>query len=284
MSDVKPLRIDIKEIPVRSKYDPYRRGKDPIFFQGETIKGSFIIPKFTDQSSIRHKSITVKIVNAILLQRNIISKHDVAVKKIAKDGVLDLPSRIDFEFKDVKFETPSFQGFRYKCKYFLEASINTGFLNSDVTAHHQFLVYDTNTVIIQRPPVSLRIESPIITFDVFFDKGSYSVSDTINGQIAFGLTKDCPLKEIYFNLIIAEKYNGNTEETQLTHYQIMDGLPRPGTTFPFTISLDPFKICYFHDEKKLPIVTDFFVEIQVSSNTGTLFISRQQFPLYFPKI
>lgn len=281
----KLIRIDIKEIPERMKYQELVRRKDPIFFNGDTIKGSIFVSTIDDLTSIKHRSISIRIFGSTVGHQQIISQHDIVTKKIAKDGVLDLPTRIDFDFKGVRFPSPSFLGYKFKYKYFIEVNISTGVWNTDYTSFRHIIVLEPETAPISKSPSTIRIDSPFINFDFYFDKGVYATNDVINGQIAFGLTKGCPLKEIFINLIVNEKYKDNNEETQLLHYQIMDGCPKSGTTLPVIIHLSPYKIYTLREGNKTSAITsEFFVEIQAIATNGNISISKQQFPLYFPAI
>ena len=289
MAQLKPTYIEVAELSDRSQYSNFCRVKAPIFFLGEKINCKLIIETLEDNQPLKFRGITASILNRVFKDKQLLSETIIASHKFKEDsalvgnGIIDKPHTIyNFAFDGVQFSMPSYFGCRYQLLYYIQIIIHLRWKPDIITEKH-ILLLEPEANYIPKSPVSQFIDHENVSFNVYFDKGSYSLSDIIHGQIAFADMTSSNLSHISMNVVVSETFNGKTDETCLLEYEVMDGCPRSGTTVPFLIQLQPFRLSYIKEGKNTPITSQFFIEIEVKCKNNLIFTSRQYFNLFLPQ-
>ena len=287
MAENNPIVIKFASIEDRINYKQFCKVNAPIYLKGDKIIAKLVIEKLENDQPIKFRGFTVSIIERIFKEKHKIEETILTSKTFKEDseivgnGVIEKPNtEYQFIFDKINFSCPSYYGLKYKIMYYVEIAIQQRW-NQEILVCEPVYLLDPVPDAFPKQPVSKSIDHENVSLNVYFDQGIIPLNGTIHGQIAFGDTSNSGLLQVTLDAIVAETYDGKTEETTVVEYEVMDGCPRSGTTVPFMIQLQPFRLSLLQDKSK--IITQFFIEIKVRCKNNS-FSSRQPFQLFLPKL
>ena len=292
MIENNPIYIKLASIDDRMIYRQFCKVNAPIYLKGDKINAKLVIEKLENDQPIKFKGLTVSLVAKVFKEKHIVEDFILTTKKFKEDseivgnGIIDKPNtEYQFIFDGLNFNCPSYFGFKYKIMYYVEIIIiQQQRWNQNISLYEPIYLLDPVPDQFPKQPVSKSIEHENISLNVYFDQGIIPLNGTIHGQMAFGDTTKSNILQVTLDAIFSETYDGKTEETKIVEYEVMDGCPRSGTTVPFMIQLQQYKLSYLQDTSKSKLTTQFFIEIKVSCKNNILITSRQPFQLFLPKL
>ncbi|KAG8931935.1 Vacuolar protein sorting-associated protein 26B-like protein [Tulasnella sp. 417] len=150
----------------------------------------------------------------------------------------------DFNFKDVKKQSGSYQGINVKLRYFVRGTIARRL--ADVVKEKNLWVHSYHM-----PPDShnsIKMEVSIedcLHIEFEYNKPKYHLKDVIVGKIYFLLVR-IKIKHMELSIIRRETTgavpNQYNESETITKFEIMDGAPVQGETIPIRLFLGGFEL------------------------------------------
>ncbi|KAG4304758.1 hypothetical protein PORY_001811 [Pneumocystis oryctolagi] len=246
-----PVDVDIRlEDEERRKMVDIKVGKDrrqkaPLYYDGESVKGSVTLrPK--DGKRMEHSGIKVQFIGSIemFFDRSTHYEFLSLVQELAAPGEMRHPQTFDFEFKNVEKQYESYHGINVKLRYFIRVIISRRM--PDIVGEKDIWVYSY-----KMPPEnnsSIKMDVGIedcLHIEFEYSKSRYHLKDVIVGKIYFLLVR---LKIKYMELsIIRRETTGSSpnqynESETISRFEIMDGQPVRGETIPIRLFLGGFDL------------------------------------------
>ncbi|KAK8866521.1 hypothetical protein M9Y10_009485 [Tritrichomonas musculus] len=241
------ITISVKKIQRNDKYKPLLNNiQNEIFLGGDSIQGGVQINP-TKYGKLKHKGITVKLIGKYICTDVLTNEFIVHQMDICDSGIFEKITNLSFTFDKPRIQYPSYHGHKMSLTYYIVVEVKQFALLSPKISQSYEVIFllpykRTNPI----PPISLSVSQPFICFDVVTQKGIYSTTDTISGQIDCKNIQQTGIEKIVMNIVLTEKIKekkeSRTEESTLIQYELTDGCPRPGSKIPFRLNLRPYFI------------------------------------------
>jgi len=156
-------------------------------------------------------------------------------------GVISDSQSIPFDFSAIEKPYESYSGINVRLRYLIRVTISRSY-SSDIISERDFLVQ-----LIQQPPTvnnPIKMEVGIedcLHIEFEYDRARYHLKDVIIGKVYFLLIR---IKIKYMELAILRKESSGAgagslfnESTNVTKFEIMDGVPVRGECIPVRMFL-----------------------------------------------
>ncbi|CCJ28081.1 unnamed protein product [Pneumocystis jirovecii] len=188
-----------------------RRQKAPLYYDGESVKGSVTLrPK--DGKRMEHSGIKVQFIGSIemFFDRGTHYEFLSLVQELAAPGEMRHPQTFNFEFKNVEKQHESYHGINVKLRYFIRVIITRRM--PDIVGEKDIWVYSY-----KMPPEntsSIKMDVGIedcLHIEFEYSKSRYHLKDVIVGKIHFLLVR---LKIKYMELSIIRRETTGSSPNQ----------------------------------------------------------------------
>ncbi|KAG5518479.1 hypothetical protein PMAC_002874 [Pneumocystis sp. 'macacae'] len=258
-----------------------RRQKAPLYYDGESVKGSITLrPK--DGRRMEHSGIKVQFIGSIemFFDRGTHYEFLSLVQELAAPGEMRHPQTFNFEFKNVEKQYESYHGINVKLRYFLRVIISRRM--PDIVGEKDIWVYSY-----KMPPEnnsSIKMDVGILNKDLlFFLKKRYHLKDVIVGKIHFLLVR---LKIKYMELSIVRREttgsspNQYNESETISRFEIMDGQPVRGETIPIRLFLGGFDLTPTFRDVNKKFSTRYYLSLVLIDEDARRYFKQSEITLY----
>lgn len=234
---------DRKQVEVKGEKD--RRESVPVFFDGESVKGSVVV-RSRDGKLVKHDGIKVEFVGSIEMFYDRGNHYEFLslAQELAAPGELRAAQTFDFEFKNVEKQYESYHGINVKLRYFVRVTMTRRM--GDATKEKDLWVHSFRMPPESNNPIKMEVGiEDCLHIEFEYSRSKYHLRDVIVGKIYFLLVR-IKIKHMELSIIRRETtgappHQYNESET-ITKFEIMDGAPVRGETIPIRLFLSGFEL------------------------------------------
>ncbi|GAK67759.1 vacuolar protein sorting-associated protein 26 [Moesziomyces antarcticus] len=279
------VRLDAEDDrkQVEIKMDKAGKEKCPIYFDGESVKGSVSV-RVRDGKKLVHEGIKIEFVGSIEMFYDRGNHYEFLslVQELASPGEMRAAQNFDFEFKNVEKQYESYNGINVKLRYYIRVTISRRLTDvvkeRDIWVHSYRMPPDSNNAI----KMEVGIEDCLhIEFE--YNKSKYHLKDVIVGKIYFLLVR-IKIKHMELSIIRRETTgaapNQYNESETITKFEIMDGAPVRGETIPIRLFLGGFELTPTFRDVNKKFSTRYYLNLVLIDEENRRYFKQQEITVF----
>ena len=206
---------------------------------GDVIKGQV---RMSLSKSMRHRGITVKIVQRCISDTGILAEQAMSAVQLAKGGKVERSFCADFSFPTSQMKTLTYFG-SMSMVYYVVVNVSRLIL-SDLAAEKMFVFLRPRAP--TSPGEQLRLwvkRDNEVDVKLTASQTSYATDAAVDGSVELEASDEVARVSLVLTSIETFKYGGpKVIETVICEYQLVDGAPLSRVSAPFLFQLAPLKV------------------------------------------
>lgn len=263
--------------------DDDKRIKLPNFFDKENVEGEVVI-NLTSRS-FDHKGIKIVLLGIVedKINNKVISQFITLSKDLSPPGTLnEQVSTFKFCFNNVEKLYESYRGNNYNVRYLLRVFIKCTL--RELQFEREFGVSrpskkDVLSVGNEGIKLNVGIEDKLhLTFEL--DRSKYTTKDTVTGKIEFKLA-NYRLKNMLLQIIKRESViGGETDNSTICRFEIMDGSPIKDETIPIRFFLCPYELTPTYENVDNKFSVSYILNLVLYDENDKRFYKQSEIKLF----